>query len=367
MPQSPRGRRGVHDRRQSEHRHPPDGPAPARPGLLPAPRPRVRRPHPRGGTPRGDPALLRRSDRAQPGRPALGFRCAAQVRHPRARHSPGRDPRDRGPREVRPDHGAGARPDPPQPCRLRVRRGGARRRDPGVSGHGPRRLHPRRQGRWRRPRSRGAQGGGHARPPRQPRRPGPPRTVRRVVQAARVRGRPRCEREHAHRLQHGERAQHARPHRGQHRRCPEPDAHGPRVPDAPTGRAPGGRCVRYRGRVQHPVLSRPGERGVLRDRDQCPTLPLERAREQGHGLPARLRRGEARPRLHPPRTEEPDHRGHHRVLRAVARLRRRQAPAMGHGQVRTRRPPPRAGDEVRRRGDGDRSARSPKRYRRRYG
>ena len=128
-----------------------------------------------------------------------------------------------------------------------------------------------------------------------------------------------------------------------------------------------GRCVRYRGRVQHPVLSRPGSEEYYAIEINARLSRSSALASKATGYPlayvaAKLALGYTLPELKNRITGR-----HHRVLRAVARLRRRQAPAMGHGQVRTRRPPPRAGDEVRRRGDGDRSARSPKRYRRRYG
>ena len=68
----------------------------------------------------------------------------------------------------------------------------------------------------------------------------------------------------------------------------------------------------------------PGERA---------SFPLLRPCIQGHRLPARLHRRQARPRYPPQRDQELRHEGHERVLRAELGLRGRQDPALGPQEV----------------------------------
>ena len=91
-----------------------------------------------------------------------------------------------------------------------------------------------------------------------------------------------------------------------------------------------------------------------RDRDEPARLALVRARVEGDRLPDREGRGEARGRLHARRDpERPD--GHDaRELRADARLRRGQDPAVRVREVPERRHDARHADEVGRRDDGHR-------------
>ncbi len=354
MPKSPRGGGGLHDRRQPEHRDPPDRQAPARTGLLSAARPRLRGPHSRRGATRRDPALVRWPDGPELRGPTRRTGGPSTHGDPRPRDSPAWDQGDGGPGQIRADDGPGARADAAEPRGVPVRGSAGGRPRARLPRHDPGRVHPGRQGRGRRPDRGRARGSRAPRAAGEPDRSGPARAVRRRVQAARVRGRAGRERERAHRLQHGERALHAGPHRRQHRDRPEPDAHGLRVPDAAASGAPCSRDLRHHRRMQHPVLSGPEERRVLRDRDQRPPLPVERAREQGDGVPARLRRGQAGARLPAAGAQEPHHGRHDRLFRAGARLRRGEATAVGPRQVRSGGPTSRPVHEVRRGGDGDR-------------
>ena len=107
-------------------------------------------------------------------------------------------------------------------------------------------------------------------------------------------------------------------------------------------------------RLEHPVRARARDRRAARDRDEPARLALVRARVEGDGLPDREGRREARRRLHARRDPERPDEDDAGELRADARLRRRQVPALRVREVPRRRPHARHADEVGRRGDGDR-------------
>ena len=111
---------------------------------------------------------------------------------------------------------------------------------------------------------------------------------------------------------------------------------------------------RGHGRLEHPVRRRSEDRAPRRDRDEPARLAVLGARLEGDGVPDREDRGAARGRLHARRDPERHHEEDARVLRALARLRRREDPALDVREVPARRPAPDDPDEVRRRGDGDR-------------
>ncbi len=153
-------------------------------------------------------------------------------------------------------------------------------------------------------------------------------------------------------------------------REPRPDGrphgrlgHG-RAADDAVGRGLSGvaRCVRSghprRGRrdrrLEHPIRAPSRYRRAARDRDEPARVALVCSRVQGDRLPDREGRREARGRLHAagdPERPDADDAGE---LRADARLRRRQVPALRLREVPRRRYDARHADEVRRRGDGDR-------------
>ena len=107
------------------------------------------------------------------------------------------------------------------------------------------------------------------------------------------------------------------------------------------------------GRLQHPVRARAGT-GELRVIEMNPRLALLGPRVEGDRLSDREGRGQARRRLHARRDPERPDEDDPGELRADARLRRRQVPALRLREVPRRRHDARDADEVGRRGDGDR-------------
>ena len=91
-------------------------------------------------------------------------------------------------------------------------------------------------------------------------------------------------------------------------------------------------------RLEHPVRARPRDRRAARDRDEPARLALVGARVEGDRLSDREGRGEARRRLHARRDPERPHEDDAGELRADARLRRRQVPALRLREVPRRRP-----------------------------
>ena len=98
-----------------------------------------------------------------------------------------------------------------------------------------------------------------------------------------------------------------------------------------------------------------GDRRAARDRDEPARLALLGPRLEGDRLPDRQGRGQARRRLHARRDPERPDEDDPGELRADARLRRRQVPALRLREVPRRRHLARDADEVGRRGDGDRA------------
>ena len=96
------------------------------------------------------------------------------------------------------------------------------------------------------------------------------------------------------------------------------------------------------------------DRRPARDRDEPARLALVRARLEGDGLPDREGGGEARRRLHARRDPERPDEDDAGELRADARLRRRQVPALRVREVPRRRHDARDADEERGGGDGHR-------------
>ena len=137
--------------------------------------------------------------------------------------------------------------------------------------------------------------------------------------------------------------------------APADDALGRGLPGAArrVGRDhPGGR--RRDGRLEHPVRPQPRDGRDPGDRDEPARLAVVGARLEGDRLPDREGGGEARRRLHAGRDPERPHEDDARELRADARLRRRQVPAVRVREVPGRRRDARHADEVGRRGDGHR-------------
>ena len=115
------------------------------------------------------------------------------------------------------------------------------------------------------------------------------------------------------------------------------------------------RSRRRHRRLEHPVRALARDRRGARDRDEPARLALVGARVEGDRLPDREGRREARRRLHARRDPERPHRHDAGELRADARLRRREVPALRVREVPGRRPHARHADEVGRRDDGHRA------------
>ena len=114
-------------------------------------------------------------------------------------------------------------------------------------------------------------------------------------------------------------------------------------------------------RLEHPVRARARDRRDARDRDEPARLALLGARLEGDRLPDREGRGEARGRLHARRDPERPDGDDAGELRADARLRRRQVPALRVREVPRRRPDARHADEVASARRWGSAARSPRR------
>ena len=188
-----------------------------------------------------------------------------------------------------------------------------------------------------------------------PDRPGARRGVGARLGRVRARGRARPDRQRRHRLLDREPRSDGRPHRRlRHGRAAD-DAARRGVPGAARRggrRNPRGR--RRHGRLEHPVRPQPRDGRGARDRDEPARLALVRARLEGDRLPDREGRRASRGRLHARRDPERPDRDDARELRADARLRRRQVPALRLREVPGRRPDARDADEVGRRDDGNR-------------
>mmetsp|Transcript_33962 Transcript_33962/g.66957 ORF Transcript_33962/g.66957 Transcript_33962/m.66957 type:complete len:339 (+) Transcript_33962:2164-3180(+) len=156
-------------------------------------------------------------------------------------------------------------------------------------------------------------------------------------------------------VQHGEFRSPRRAHGRFYRHGAQPDAQQRRVPHAPADRCQCCPPPRHRRRVQHPVCAAPRIARLLHHRSERPSLPLLRPRLQGHGIPARVRRRQARtghpPHGHRERRDEKDP----GVLRAEPGLHRHQDSPVGHVQIRRGLHRDRLRDEIGRRGHGHRT------------
>jgi carbamoyl-phosphate synthase large subunit len=107
-------------------------------------------------------------------------------------------------------------------------------------------------------------------------------------------------------------------------------------------------------RLQHPVRGAARHRAHDRDRDEPAGVAVVGAGVQGHRLPHRQDRGAAGGRLHPGRDPQRHHRRDPRLVRADARLRGGQGPAVRVREVPRRRQHAHHAHEVGGRGHGDR-------------
>ena len=274
-----------------------------------------------------------------------------RARHRADRREPRGDPARRGPAAVQ----AGGRVLRPEGADVADRQRPRRRRRDRAAGRRPSGVHARRPRRRVRDDARRAPPPGRDRPAREPDRPGARRGVGARLGRVRARGRPRPRRQRRDRLLDREPRPDGRAHRRlRHGRAAD-DASRRGVPGA-ARRGGGGRpCGRRRHRrIEHPVRAVARDRRGARDRDEPARVALVGARVEGDRLSDREGRGEARGRLHARRDPERPHRHDAGELRADARLRRRQVPALRVREVPRRGPDARHADEVRRRDDGHR-------------
>ena len=190
----------------------------------------------------------------------------------------------------------------------------------------------------------------------EPDRPGAGRGVGARLGRVRARGRAGQARQRRDRLLDREPRSDGRAHRrlGDGRAADDPVRRG--VPGAPGCRRRGHPRGRRRDRrLEHPVRPRARDRRAPGDRDEPARLALVGARLEGDRLPDREGGGQAGGRLHARRDPERPDEDDAGQLRADARLRRGQVPALRVREVPGRRPDARHADEVGRRGDGHRA------------
>ena len=173
---------------------------------------------------------------------------------------------------------------------------------------------------------------------REPDRAGADRPLAGRLGRDRARGRARHGRQRRDRLLHREHRPDGRPHRRLGDRRAGDDPHRPRAA-APARRRDRGdpRRRRLDRRRQRAVRARPRERRDGRDRDEPARVALVGPRVQGDRLPDRQDRRPPGRRLHARRAAQRDHGRHPGQLRADARLRRGEDPALrvreGPGRV----------------------------------
>ena len=186
-------------------------------------------------------------------------------------------------------------------------------------------------------------------------RAGARRGVRARLGRVRARGHARPRGQRRDRLLDREPRPDGRAHRRLGDRCAADDALRRGLPGAARrGRSDHPRRRRRDRRLQHPVRAQPLHGRAPRHRDEPARVALLRARLEGDGVPDREGRGQARRRVHARRDPERPHEDDAGELRADARLRRRQVPALRVREVPRRRPDARHPDEVGRGGDGHR-------------
>ena len=191
---------------------------------------------------------------------------------------------------------------------------------------------------------------------REPGAPGARRGVADRLGRVRARGHARRPRQRRRRVLDREPRPDGRAHgRLGHRRAAD-DAVRRGVPGAPRRGGPGHPRRRRRDRrLEHPVRARARDRRAPRHRDEPARVALVGPREQGDRLSDREGRRAARGRVHAGRDPQRPDRDDSGELRADARLRGREVPALRVREVPGRRPGARHADEVGGGGDGDRA------------
>ena len=194
-----------------------------------------------------------------------------------------------------------------------------------------------------------------ARPEPQPGARGPGRGVGDRLEGVRARGDARLRRQLRRHLLDREHRPDGRAHRRQHHGGAGADPHRQGIPADARRRAAHHPPRRRRDRrLEHPVRRQPGRRPDGGHRDEPARVAIVGAGVQGHRLPDREDRRQARAGLPPGRDPQRHHPRHAGVLRADHRLHRRQDSALELREVPAGGPDADHADEVGRRGDGDR-------------
>ncbi len=338
---------------QSRHHH--DRPGPRRRHLCRADHPRDRRTHHRPREARRTAADHGRPDRAQHRDAARALRRAETPRR-RADRRAGRGDRPRrGPAEVprrdgRDRHRIAA-------LRHRALAGGSARsaRHHRPARGDPAHLHVGRHRRRHRLQPRGVRADRRRRPRSLSHHRGADRRIRARLEGIRDGGGPRPRGQLHHRLLDRERRSDGHPHRRFRHRRPRADAdrQGISADARRLDRLPAHDRRRHR-RLQRAVRGEPGRWPHGHHRDEPARVAFLGAGIEGHRLPDRQDRGQARRRLHAGRTCQRHHPRHAGQLRADHRLRRGEDPALHLREIPRHAGPADHVDEVGRRGDGDR-------------
>ena len=304
---------------------------------------------------RRDPADGRRADGAQPRRAARRARHPQEVqRRADRRVDPGDQGGRRSPAVPRRDEGDRHRGAGERRRQVAGRGAGDRRADRFPVDHPPV-VHDGRRRRRHCLQPRGVQGDRRPRPEPEPGPRDPRRGIGDRLEGIRARGDARRRRQLRRHLLDREHRSDGRAHRRQHHGGAGADADRQGIPAHARLRPPHHPPRRRRDRrLEHPVRDQSRRRPDDRDRDEPARVALVGAGVEGHRLPDREDRRQARARLPPRRDSERHHARHAGVVRADHRLRRRQDSALELREVPAGRSHADDADEVGRRGDGDR-------------
>ena len=348
-----RARRHPHQQQSGDHH---DGPGDGRPHLHRAAHRRSRHEGHRKGAPRRDSADRRRTDRAQPCRRAARRRRARSVRREADRRERRRhQARRRSPAVPRRDERDRRRHARQRPCAI-DRRSDSHRQDDGISGHHPAVVHDGRRRRRHRLQHRRVPRARRARPRDEPGPRAPHRRVGHRLERVRARGDARRRRQLRRHLLDREHRSDGRAHRRQHHRRAGADADRQGISAHARRRAAHHQQGRRRDRrIEHPVLREPEGRPHAGHRDEPARVAVIRAGVEGHGVPDREDRRQARARLSPRRDSQRHHAAHPRVVRADDRLHRDEDSAVELREVPAGRSHADDADEVGGRGDVDRA------------
>ena len=302
-------------------------------------------------------ADARRADRAQSRARPRRCRHPAPLQGRADRRHRGSHPQGRGSRAVQTGHG-GHRTGFAQIGHRPYARRGVWHRAPArhLAAHHPPRLHARRHRRRHRPQRSGIPRNRPARSRRLPQQRNPHRGIAARLERIRNGGDSRQAQYLRHRLLHRKSRSHGRPYRRFHYRGTGTDPHRSRIPNhARRLSARHGGHRRRNRRLQCPVGHPSADRTHGHHRNEPARLALLRARLQGNRIPDRENRRPPGGRLYARRAPQRYYAVDPRLLRAGARLRRRQSASLHLRKIPGRRQNARHPDEIGRRGHGHRT------------